>query len=280
MEKDSDKQLLIMLEGLVEEKEKTEKNLHLLESVLSRNSIYFIVFTVHEQIVYHNIPDRSDLSSLTDCAYILNTDNLEKIRNFIRLSGDEAFEITLKSTVLEFTLYSQEGFPNLFFLQITLFSQQNMARQISEETELDKAETGLEDIQKALTLLDEIRNIDSSAKKDKLNREIHDHYLSGLEQLQNSIDDPIVLLCLEIIKKNLEEVVQSAGSLSELYAILTPSEIQVAEFVRMGKTSKDIADALDIAQKTVENHRNKLRDKLGLKKKGVNLRSYLMQLDS
>ena len=48
----------------------------------------------------------------------------------------------------------------------------------------------------------------------------------------------------------------------------------------MGKTSKDIADALDIAQKTVENHRNKVRDKLGLKNKSVNLRSYLMQLDT
>ena len=47
----------------------------------------------------------------------------------------------------------------------------------------------------------------------------------------------------------------------------------------MGKTSKDIADALDIAQKTVENHRSRVRDKLGLRNRGINLRSYLMQLE-
>jgi DNA-binding CsgD family transcriptional regulator len=47
----------------------------------------------------------------------------------------------------------------------------------------------------------------------------------------------------------------------------------------MGKTTKDIADALDIAAKTVENHRNNLREKLGLRNKGVNLRSYLLQLE-
>jgi DNA-binding CsgD family transcriptional regulator len=48
----------------------------------------------------------------------------------------------------------------------------------------------------------------------------------------------------------------------------------------MGKSSQDIAEALDIARKTVENHRNKLRDKLGLKNKGVNLHSYLLKLDT
>ncbi len=280
MENDTDKQLLSMLHGLVEEKEQSRTNLALLESVLIRNSIYFIVFTPEEKIIYHNIPDRPGLKSLGDCEYILKMENLNKIRNFMSLSGREAFEITLKSNILDFTFYTQENFDNLFFLQITLFNQQKISQHLSEETELAQAETGLEDIHTALELLDEIRNIDSSEKKDKLSSEIQDHYLVGLTRLQNTIHDPIVSLCLEIIQKNLEEFVTPAGSLSRLYDVLTPSEIQVAEFIRMGKTSKDIADALDIAQKTVENHRNKVRDKLGLKNKGVNLRSYLMQLDN
>lgn len=280
MEKDSDKQLLMMLKGLVDEKEKTEEQLSLLESVLGRNSIYFLVFSPDESIVYHNIPDRSSLTSLSDIEFILEKDNLAKIRSFMSLSSEDAFEITLKSNVLDFSLFTQESFPELFFLQITLFNQHKISQQMAEESELAKAETGLEDIQSALILLDEIRSIDSSEKKEKLSQEIQDHYLNGLSRLQNTIHDPIVSLCLDIIKKNLEEFVSPAGSLSNLYEVLTPSEIQIAEFIRMGKTSKDIADALDIAQKTVENHRNKVRDKLGLRNKGVNLRSYLMQLES
>lgn len=279
MEKDSDKQLLSMLKGLVDEKEQSENNLSLLESVLVKNNIFFLVFNTGENIIYHNIPDRPDLSVLEDCCFILEKENLDKIRNFMTLSPEDPFEITLKSSVLEFTLYTNESFSDLFFLQITLFNQQKVSQHLTDERELAKAQTGLEDIQSALALLDEIRNMDSIEKKEKLSREIQEHYLAGLDRLQNTIHDPIVSLCLEIIKKNLEEFTSPAGSLSRLYDVLTPSEIQVAEFIRMGKTSKDIADALDIAQKTVENHRNKVRDKLGLKNKGVNLRSYLMQLD-
>lgn len=280
MEKDSDKQLLSMLKGLVDEKEKTEEQLSFLESVLGRNSIYFLVFSPDEKILYHNIPDRSSLKVLSDIEFILEKENLGKIRNFMELSSEDAFEITLKSNVLDFSLFTQESFSDIFFLQITLFNQQKISQQLNEESELAEAETGLEDIQSALKLLDEIRSIDSSEKREKLSQEIQDHYLNGLNRMQNTIHDPIVSLCLDIIKKNLEEFLAPASSLSNLYEVLTPSEIQVAEFIRMGKTSKDIADALDIAQKTVENHRNKVRDKLGLRNKGVNLRSYLMQLES
>ena len=142
----------------------------------------------------------------------------------------------------------------------------------------DAPELKLEKIQEALAFLDEIRNINSSEKRELIEK-MRNYYLGGIEKLQTAINDPLISLCLDIIRKNLEEFIQPAGNVSDLYSILTPSEIKVAEFIRMGKTSKDIADALDIAQKTVENHRNNLRDKLGLRNKGVNLRSYLLQLN-
>ena len=208
MDRKQGKQLVSRIDALVEE-------CSLLESILVRNSIYFAAFTASEEIHYHNIPGADHLRSLADCEYILEAENLEKIRSLISLSenlGDDEVNITLKNTILEFTLFTLSEFSRLYFLQITLFNQPKMHRQTSDEN-------------------------------------------------------------------NLEEFVSPAGALSRLYEVLTPSEIQVAEFIRMGKTSKDIADALDIAQKTVENHRNKVRDKLGLRNRGINLRSYLMQLE-
>ncbi len=283
MDKESDKQLITMLQSLVEEKDKMEEHLSFLESVLSRNSIYFLLFTRSGNILYHNIPNSQNLTTLDDCEYILDRNNIDQIRKFMVLSdspGSETFEVTLKNNLLEFTFYTMEEFPDVYFLQITMYNQQKLNQLLSEENELEKAETGLEDIQMALGLLDEIRNIDSSEKKEKLSSEIQEHYIIGLDSLQATIHDPIVSLCLDIIKKNLEEFMAPTSALSQLYQVLTPSEIKVADFIRMGKTSKDIADALDIAQKTVENHRNKVRDKLGLRNKGINLRSYLMQLES
>ncbi len=56
---------------------------------------------------------------------------------------------------------------------------------------------------------------------------------------------------------------------------LTPSEIQIADLIKQGKTSKEIASILNISPNAVAFHRGNLRKKLGLSNKKVNLRTYL-----
>ncbi|WP_292593520.1 helix-turn-helix transcriptional regulator, partial [Mesotoga sp. UBA5825] len=57
---------------------------------------------------------------------------------------------------------------------------------------------------------------------------------------------------------------------------LTSREIQIAEFIREGKTSKEIAEILSVTKKTVDFHRANIRKKLPIKDNKVNLRSYLL----
>jgi DNA-binding CsgD family transcriptional regulator len=66
-----------------------------------------------------------------------------------------------------------------------------------------------------------------------------------------------------------------ANTLSSKYFELTPSEIQTADLIKEGKTSKDIASMLNISPKAVSFHRGNLRKKLGLSNKKINLRTYL-----
>jgi len=63
---------------------------------------------------------------------------------------------------------------------------------------------------------------------------------------------------------------------SDLYDKLTPAEIKISELIRMGNTSGEIADLLKLSTRTVEVHRNNIRNKLGIRNKKVNLRIYLM----
>ncbi len=47
--------------------------------------------------------------------------------------------------------------------------------------------------------------------------------------------------------------------------ILTPREKEVFSLLVMSKTTKDIADILDISEKTVRNHISNVMQKLGVK---------------
>lgn len=71
-----------------------------------------------------------------------------------------------------------------------------------------------------------------------------------------------------IIGKNLDRFLNN-------YAKLTPRERDICELIKKGRTSKQIAEKLNIDVLTVHKHRDSIRRKLQLKHKGLNLTSYL-----
>ncbi len=84
---------------------------------------------------------------------------------------------------------------------------------------------------------------------------------------------------LNIIKSNLKDFMSPfARKLSAKLLALTPKEIQIANLIKLGKTSKEIAALLKASTGAIEFHRNNIRKKLGLKNKKIGLKSYLLSL--
>jgi PAS domain S-box-containing protein len=83
---------------------------------------------------------------------------------------------------------------------------------------------------------------------------------------------------LELLESSLQQIISPFSQrLSSRYLSITPGEMQVANLLKEGKTSKEIAEILNSTERAVVAHRSNLRKKLGLKKKN-NLRTHLLSL--
>ena len=84
---------------------------------------------------------------------------------------------------------------------------------------------------------------------------------------------------VDILQSNLKEIISPfSRKLSSKYLGLTPTEIRVANLIKDDKTTKEIAEFMNMSEKTVETHRAHIRRKIGIKHKKVNLKTYLSSL--
>lgn len=114
-------------------------------------------------------------------------------------------------------------------------------------------------------------------EKDELEKTITsnmERYVKpSLEYLKRHTDEKNVEFVEGLINEIMHPVTKKHSSILDN---LTSREIQIAEFIREGKTSKEIAEILSVTKKTVDFHRANIRKKLSIKNNGVNLRSYLL----
>jgi DNA-binding NarL/FixJ family response regulator len=156
-----------------------------------------------------------------------------------------------------------------------------LERRVEERTrELRIKSENLEEMNTALKVLLKKREEDKNELEEKVIYNVKELILPFLEKLKRSKLDHRQQTCVDIIASNLNDIVAPfAKTLSTRYLNLTPSEIQIANLVKHGKTTKDIADLLNLSTRTIESHRDSIRQKLGIKNKRANLRTHLMSYD-
>lgn len=80
----------------------------------------------------------------------------------------------------------------------------------------------------------------------------------------------------DTIQANLLDLVSPVtGEHIDRYFLFTPTELRVVNLIRQGRSSKEIAEALNISPQTVATHRKKIRKKLNISGKKINLTSFI-----
>lgn len=160
-------------------------------------------------------------------------------------------------------------------------SHAELERLVEERTkELNITTKNLEELNTALKVLLDKRDKDKIEIEEKvlLNvKNLVEPYLVKLKKVSSGRSQKEMI---NILESNLNAIISSfSRRLSSRYLNFSPSEIQIANFVKQGKTNKEIAEILHVTSRTVAFHRENIRRKLGLTNKKTNLKTYLMSID-
>lgn len=236
----------------------------------------------HRGINYLAICDSTTGSEAEDAGKVA-----DGIRAVIR--GDQ------EEFLFDYPCHSEDG-PHWYYMRAVRMADPGSIRVVvshAEITALKLAEEALKESQEdlfeqkqsleeaniALKVLLKQRESDKLELEKKVLSNVKDLVMPYVEKLKSANLKPKDKTLVEIIETHLNDVI---SPLMQRFAnakiLLTPQEMQVAGLVKDGKTSKEIADILNVTEATVNFHRKNLRVKFGLTNQRSNLRSYLLSI--
>jgi PAS domain S-box-containing protein len=150
---------------------------------------------------------------------------------------------------------------------------------IAREQELEIKTRNLEEVNTALKVLLRQREEDKRELEETVVTNLNDTVKPYLERIKTRINDRRVTENLAVMEENLDSITSPFSyRLASRYMSLTASEIEIANLVKQGKTTKEIASLMNVSCKTVEVHRLNIRNKMGIKNRRTSLRAQLLSI--
>ena len=138
----------------------------------------------------------------------------------------------------------------------------------------------LQELNIAMGVLLQRAEKDKETLSENVVSNVRELILPHLEKLKKSRLGEEYRAYFDILDINLSAICSPfMKNLSLQHAHISSMEVQVADLIKAGKRNKEIASMLGVSLNTVMTHRYRLRSKLGLKQKKVNLRSYLKSIE-
>ncbi len=146
----------------------------------------------------------------------------------------------------------------------------------NHEQELDEKTVFLEKVNQALKASLDHREIEIRSVEENLNSKIKQFIFPYLSELGRCKIDPDAKAYLKIVETNLSDLVSKySRTIFSKYADFTPTEVRIADLIREGTDTKEIARLMGVSPSSVQWHRKNIRAKLGLVNKNTNLYSHL-----
>jgi PAS domain S-box-containing protein len=156
------------------------------------------------------------------------------------------------------------------------FEQQLLAK----ERELAHQARYLEEMNITLKVLLDSREKEKKQAQETIVSKVRKIIYPYLEKMDASNLDEENRIYLSIIRSNLDEFLSPyINPLSQQYMNLTSMEMRIADLIKQGKSTKEIAGMLKVSPFAVSFHRNNIRKKCGLLNAKKNLRVYLNTIE-
>jgi len=149
----------------------------------------------------------------------------------------------------------------------------DLENKVKERTE------SLEEVNTAMKVL--LKKMDEAKNEleEKILLNVKELVTPIIERLKKSELNKNQKTDIDLLDSNLKEIISPLShELTSKYLNLTHGEVQVANLIKHGKTTKEIAEILNLSDRTIDFHRAKIRKKVGIHKTKVNLRTYLLSL--
>ena len=273
--------------ALRESKEKYRMIFENIQDVYYEVSLDGIILEISPSIEEVSKYSREELIGTS--AYSLYADP-EKRDEFVR-------ELLKKGKVFDYeiTLKDKDGLQRYCSINATLSNNLNGAsakiigsirnitdRKLADKelkkrgVELEEKTKGLEETNVALKVLLKQREKDKAELEEKVLINVRELILPYVEKLKTKRMDESQRAYIGILESNLNDIVSPfVHGLSSKLIKLTPTELQVTNLIKQGKTTKEIANVMNLATSTIDFHRNNIRKKIGINKTKTNLRTYL-----
>jgi PAS domain S-box-containing protein len=195
--------------------------------------------------------------------------------SFIHKNGQE-IELDFRTTCISVG----EATVLFSFFNNSAYNKKRVDQYQQREAELKITVQNLREVNTALKVLIKKRDTEKAQIEEKVLFNVKEMIMPYLKKLKDSGMDEKQITFTNILESNIRDILSPfSPKLTSRHFKLTPTELQIAKMVRMGITSREMADLMGLSRRTVESHRDRIRKKVGLNRRKRNLRTFLMSLE-